>query len=119
MDDLLTEKDWPRIQNALHGRDFKWRAIGIQLNISHAELTRIHREYGDNVEQCNWEMQVAWLKTGKATLGALVRALTSAAVGLHEDARRIQEKYIDHGEDGDSSSGEHSSQPSHTGTIIL
>ena len=93
MDDLLTEKDWSKVQNVLHGRDYKWQAIGIQLSISHAELTRIRQECGDNLEECNREMQIAWLKTGRATWAALARALRSAPIGLLEDAKRIQEKY--------------------------
>ena len=41
MDEVLGEEDWDKIQSVLHGRDSKWLAIGIQLNVSHAELTRI------------------------------------------------------------------------------
>ena len=90
MDVPLTEEDWSKIQNALHGRDSKWQAIGIQLNVSHADLTKIKRDCGDNLEECNREMQIAWLKTGKATWRALVGALRSASVGLHDDAKIIE-----------------------------
>ena len=110
--DLLTEKDWSQVQNVLHGRDYKWQAIGIQLNISHAELTRIRQDRGDNLEECNSEMQIAWLKTGRATWAALARALSSATVGLHEDARRIQNKY--RLGDGRDTTGNLSS---HSGTV--
>ena len=94
MDELLTEEDWSKIQNALHGRDSKWQAIGIQLNVSHSDLMKIRRDSGDNLEECNREMQIAWLKTGKATWRALLGALRSASVGLHEDAQSIQEKFL-------------------------
>ena len=101
MDEVLSEEDWGKIQSVLYGRDSKWLAIGIQLNVSHAELTRIKHEYGHNLEECNREMQIAWLKTGKATWKALVAALRSGPVGLIEDAKGIQEKYL--GRDLDSS----------------
>ena len=94
MDELLTEKDWSKIQNALHGRDSKWQAIGIQLNVSHGELMKIKRDNGDNLEECSREMQIAWLKAGKATWRALLGALRSASVGLHDDANSIQERFL-------------------------
>jgi hypothetical protein len=90
----LTEKDWGELQNVLHGRDSKWQAIGIQLHVAHDELTRIRREHGQNLEQCNREMQIAWLKSGRATWRALVAALGAGPVGLHEDAKRLEEKHL-------------------------
>ncbi len=90
----LTEKDWGELQNVLHGRDSKWQAIGIQLHVAHDELTRIKREHGQNLEQCNREMQIAWLKSGRATWRALVAALGAGPVGLHEDAKRLEEKHL-------------------------
>ena len=94
MDKPLTEKDWGELQNVLHGRDSKWQAIGIQLHVAHDELTRIRQEHGQNLEDCNREMQISWLKSGKATWGALVAALGSGPVGLFEDARRLEEKHL-------------------------
>ena len=94
MDDKLTEEDWGKLQNALHGRDSKWQAIGIQLNVSHGELTEIRERCGENLEACNREMQIVWLKSGKATWRALLEALQSASVGLLEDAKRIRENYL-------------------------
>ena len=94
MEGLLTEKDWGKLQNVLHGRDSKWQAIGIQLHVAHDELTKIKQEHGHNLEECNREMQIAWLKSGKATWRALVAALSSGPVGLLEDAKRVEEKYL-------------------------
>ena len=94
MEKPLTEKDWGELQNVLHGRDSKWQAIGIQLHVEHDELARIKREHGQNLEECNREMQIAWLKSGKATWRALVAALGSCPVGLHEDAKRLEEKHL-------------------------
>lgn len=93
MEKQLTEKEWGELQNVLHGRDSKWQAIGIQLHVAHDELTSIKQEHGQNLEECNREMQISWLKSGKATWRALVAALSSGPVGLHEDARRLEEKY--------------------------
>ena len=39
-------------------------------------------------------MQIAWLKSGKATWKALVAALSSGPVGLLEDAKRLEEKHL-------------------------
>ena len=94
MERMLTEEDWSDVQNVLHGRDFKWQAIGIQLHVAHEQLTRIKDEHGWNLEECNREMQIVWLKSGKATWGKLVAALSSGPVGLLEDAKRIEEKYL-------------------------
>ena len=94
MEKPLMEKDWGELQNVLHGRDSKWQAIGIQLHVEHDELARIKREYGQNLEECNREMQIAWLKSGKATWRALAAALGSGPVGLHEDAKRLEEKHL-------------------------
>ena len=86
------EDDWGKIQNALHGRDLKRQAIGIQLNVSHAELTDIRERCGTgNLEACNREMQIVWLKNGKATWRSLLEALQSPSVGLLDDAQHIQD----------------------------
>ena len=95
MDDILTEEDWGKIQNALHGRDSKWQTIGIQLNVSYAELTDIRERCGSaNLEACNREMQIVWLKSGKATWRSLLEALQSPSVGLLDDAKRIQDNLL-------------------------
>ena len=94
MEKPLTEKDWGELQNVLHGRDSKWQAIGIQLHVPHDELTRIKEGHGQNLEQCNREMQIAWLKSGRATWRALVAALGAGPVGLLEDAKRLEEKHL-------------------------
>ena len=91
MEKPLTEEDWSELQNVLHGRDSKWQAIGIQLHVPHDELTRIKEGHGQNLEQCNREMQIAWLKSGRATWRALVAALGAGPVGLLEDAKRLEE----------------------------
>ena len=90
MEKPLTEEDWGELQNVLYGRDFKWQAIGIQLHVAHDELTRIKEEHGQNLEECNREMQIAWLKSGTATWRALVAALGAGPVGLLEDAKRLE-----------------------------
>ena len=94
MEKPLTENDWGELQKVLHGRDSKWQAIGIQLHVAHDDLTKIKQEHGQNLEECNREMQIAWLKSGKATWKALMAALGSGPVGLLEDAKRLEEQLL-------------------------
>ena len=94
------------VQEALHGTDPKWMAIGIQLRIPNAKLTKIDNRYS-NLEDCNRQMQIAWLKTGKATWTDLVKAPRTKSVGLPEVADSIESLHIRH----DDGSKDH-----HTGT---
>ena len=85
------------VQEALHGTDPKWMAIGIQLRIPNAKLTKIAAEHQyANLEDCNRRMQIAWLKTGKATWADLVKALRTKSVGLPEVANSIESLHIRH-----------------------
>lgn len=81
------------VQEALHGTDPKWMAIGIQLRIPNAKLTKIEHQYA-NLEDCNRQMQIAWLKTGNATWTDLVKALRTKSVGLPEVADSIESLHI-------------------------
>ena len=97
------------VQEALHGTESKWMPIGIQLRIPNAKLTKIEHQYS-NLEDCNRQMQITWLKTGKATWKDLVKALRTKSVGLPEIATSIEEMHI-HGDGG--------SMDHHTGMYVL
>ena len=81
------------VQEALHGTDPKWMAIGIQLRIPNGKLAKIEHQYS-NLEVCNRQMQITWLKTGKATWKDLVKALRTKSVGLPEVADSIEKTHI-------------------------
>lgn len=93
------------VQEALHGTDPKWMAIGIQLRIPNAKLSKIRAEPHSNLEDCNRQMQITWLKTGKATWADLVKALRTKTVGLPEVADSIEKMHIHHDKNANHQTG--------------
>ena len=90
----LGEDDLADVQDALHETDSKWVAIGIQLRLPIDKLNKIESQNRDNHEVCNRQMQIAWLKTGKASWEALVAALRKKSIGLDNVAKNIEDTYI-------------------------
>ena len=88
------------VQEALHGTDPKWRAIGIQLRIPGAKLEKIEHDQYASIEDRNRQMQIDWLRTGKATWKDLVKALRTKSVGLHKVADSIEAEMHIHCEGG-------------------
>ena len=92
---LLGDDDLADVQEALHGCDSKWMPIGIQLKIPIEKLNKIGSQYRDSPEDCNRQMQIAWLRIGQATWKALVEALRKKRVGLYDEAKFIEDTYMD------------------------
>ena len=59
-----------------------WHKLGLQLSISHDDLTIIEYNYPKDVVRCLEECLVKWFKTGKATYAGLAEALEK----MEEDA---------------------------------
>ena len=62
-----------------------WRELGLQLSISHDDLTIIEHNYPKDVVRCLEECLVKWLKTGKATYTGLAEALENIGEGAAAD----------------------------------
>jgi hypothetical protein len=86
---ILDEDHLADVQEVLHETDGKWKALGIQFRIPYAKLAKIEQQYS-NLEVCNQQMQITWLKTGEATWTDLVKALRTKSVGLPEVAASIE-----------------------------
>lgn len=77
-EEVLTEDDLNPIAKALKNGGFtttKWRNLGLELSISHDDLSIIETNYSKNVVRCLEECLVKWLKTGEATYVGLADAL--------------------------------------------
>ena len=53
---------------------FRWRRIGLELNLTYSDLEVIQRDR-DGVEDCATAMLHQWLNNGRATKQALVDAV--------------------------------------------
>ena len=62
-----------------------WHKLGLQLSISHDDLTIIETNYPNDVVRCLEECLVKWLKTGKATYTGLAEALKKMGEGAAAD----------------------------------
>ena len=83
-EEVLNEDDLIDIINALKKGGFatiNWRELGLQLSISHDDLTIIETNNPKDVVRCLEECLVKWLKTGKATYTGLAEALENIGEG--------------------------------------
>ena len=98
-EEVLNEYDLVDIIDALEKGGFttsNWRGLGLQLSISHDDLTIIETNYPKDVVRCLEECIVKLLKTGKATYAGLAEALKKMGEGAA--ANHISSVKRDHAE---------------------
>ena len=101
-DRILNEDDLADVQEELHGTESKWKTIGIQLKLPIQCLEKIEEEKKGDPEECSIEMQIAWLRSKKATWKSLVEVLRKSLVGFEEKARAIEKKILFSGNTGNN-----------------
>ena len=77
-EEVLNKDNLVNIIEALKKGGFttsNWHELGLQLSISHDDLTIIETNYPNDVVRRLEECLVKWLKTGKATYTGLAEAL--------------------------------------------
>ena len=87
-EEVLNEDNLVDIIEALEEGGFAssdWYTLGLQLRISHDELTIIDHNYPKDVVRCLEECLVKWLKTSKATYNRLAEALKKMGEGAAAD----------------------------------
>ena len=87
-EEVLNQGNLVNVTNVLEEGGFtttNWRRLGLQLSISHNELTIIETNYSNNVVRCLDECLVKWLKTGQATYTGLAEALKKTGEGAAAD----------------------------------
>ena len=99
-DKLLTEEDLPDVLEELHGTESKWKTIGVHLKLPVSYLKEIETDHRGDHEECSLEMQIAWLRSKKATWKSLVEVLTKSSVGFEEKAATIESKKLSSGTNG-------------------
>ena len=83
-EEVLNEDNLVDIIDALKKGGFtttNWHGLGLQLSISHDDLTIIEHNYPNDVVRCLEECLVKWLKTGKAKYTGLAEALKKMGEG--------------------------------------
>lgn len=69
----------------------KWEMIGRKLNINSNDLDCIKAQHGNNFRECLYQMIVKWMKSGRATMNDLLRALRDQMVGHEALANKIMQ----------------------------
>lgn len=91
---LNEDSDLTDVQDELRGTESKWKTIGIQLKLPISCLEKIEQEHKGNVEECSLEMQVAWLRSKRATWKSLAKVLRQSSDRFEEKARSIEKRIL-------------------------
>ncbi len=88
--------DFRDVQRELWDIRYRWFIIGIELSLSHADLTNIKERYSNDFDKCLPVMIEKWIKRKepKATWAALVEALKEHPIQEEGVADDIEKKYI-------------------------
>ena len=81
---VFTENNLPFLTELLHPAVAVWYDLGLQLRVSHADLTTIEQGMPANPKGCLRQMLVAWLNLASPTAecaSALEAALSTESVG--------------------------------------
>ena len=70
-----------------------WFNLGLKLNLAYHDLERIKLDNARQID-CQREMILLWLNTGRASWCCLVQALMSPLIDKGELAMRLAEQYI-------------------------
>ena len=94
---VLTIEDLAALLNELYPVRGRWYNLGLQLQLSVADLQRIESEYKHDHGTCLRQMLIKWLETGKASWESLCEALQCPIVlGGDENqalVTKLKEKY--------------------------
>ena len=99
---LNEDDDLAEVLEELHGTEAKWKSIGIHLKLPLSCLEEIGKEYKGNTEECSLQMQIAWLRSKKATWKSLVDVLRKSSVGYEDKARDIEKRRLSSSNTGEN-----------------
>ena len=95
MDDELKLEDLAHLMDVLHDVQIKWYSIGLQLGLAVvADLEIIKNQTTQSEQGCLCEMLIKWLRSGRATISALCKALRNRTVGEDVLAGEIERSKI-------------------------
>ena len=92
----LTSKDLKTVRKAVWDARTKWMDIGLELDLSMADLTAIEAAHHIDIGRCFIEMLTLWLKQvdPPPTWSAMVAALQDPIIGFGDLAKQVENNFV-------------------------